>query len=429
MSIGLEGQNLIFLISQPRAGSTMTQQVLGNHPDIYTVSEPWIMLPPLYSLSFDHIEAEYNVQLSKIGWQTFCKTLPNEYNTYYHGLRLMYSYIYNSALNNTEKEYFLDKTPRYYYIIPELFKVFPKAQFLILFRNPLAVLCSILQTWIKNDWNKLDEFRNDLIKAPGLLIKGMKKLGNNCLVLNYEKLISDTENEFQRIFQLMGLEFSSEIMNYGGENITKWRFGDQKLVYEKTRPDPQNLDKWILSLKDPQIWQIANDYLEFLGVNTIYTMGYSYKDLRKILDHNQPSEVNSTKIFHFEWLLKPSSKYNKNSQESSYYIVMGSKEEKAGNLIEAETLYRQAIKLTPNLAWLYNKLAIILTNLQKYDEATSCHCKALDLNSDSAWFHYTFATTLIKQKKINEAIFHYQKALELRPNQHIIQQKLKDISE
>lgn len=45
-SEGGEGENLIFLISQPRAGSTMLQKVLGSHPEIHTVSEPWVALPP-----------------------------------------------------------------------------------------------------------------------------------------------------------------------------------------------------------------------------------------------------------------------------------------------------------------------------------------------------------------------------------------------
>jgi hypothetical protein len=53
-----EGENFIFLISQPRAGSTMSQRILGSHPNIYTVSEPWILLGPLYPLHFDNFDAE-----------------------------------------------------------------------------------------------------------------------------------------------------------------------------------------------------------------------------------------------------------------------------------------------------------------------------------------------------------------------------------
>lgn len=56
-------KNLIFLISLPRSGSTLTQKILGAHSAIYTRSEPWIMLNPLYSLKQEGIDAIYNKQL------------------------------------------------------------------------------------------------------------------------------------------------------------------------------------------------------------------------------------------------------------------------------------------------------------------------------------------------------------------------------
>lgn len=55
----------MFLISQPRAGSTLLQRILGSHPDIHTVSEPWLMLQPLYALRPDGYRAEYNEHLAR----------------------------------------------------------------------------------------------------------------------------------------------------------------------------------------------------------------------------------------------------------------------------------------------------------------------------------------------------------------------------
>ena len=83
-----EGENLIFLISQPRAGSTMSQRILGSHPNIYTVSEPWILLGPLYPLHFDNFDAEYDARLFKTAWQSFFQQLPKGEEAYYQGLRL-----------------------------------------------------------------------------------------------------------------------------------------------------------------------------------------------------------------------------------------------------------------------------------------------------------------------------------------------------
>lgn len=426
MATNTEGQNLIFLISQPRAGSTMTQRILGCHPEIYTVGEPWVMLLPLYSLRFNNIEAEYDTKIFKKAFQTFFEQCPNQYDIYYDGLRYMYSYIYNSVLKNTNKHFFLDKTPRYYYIIPELLRTFPKSKFLILLRNPLAVLCSIIRTWVKDDWNKLNRFKSDLIKAPFLLIEGIQKLGDRCFVLHYENLITNPEKEFQEICQSMELGFSTEIIKYGTKNMTKWTFGDQDLVYKKNKPESQNLDRWISHLKNPQVWQLANDYLEFLGSDTIYQMGYSYMKLRSILDNYQPLEFYSAKVFSVDWLQK-NKRDSKVPKTVSDYIAIASTEERKGRLTEAAIAYRRAIELNANLAWLYSNLADILLKLQNLDEAIIYYRKAIKLNPNSAWLHYQLAKALVEQRSIDEATAHYQKAIALKPNKNIIQRKLQEL--
>ena len=103
----------------------------------------------------------------------------------------MYQHIYGQVLEPTRKTYFLDNTPRYYYIISELYSIFPNAKFIFLFRNPLDVVNSILNTWVKDDWYALSQYRDDLIKAPHLLQKGKIELGDSVYVIKYEKLITE----------------------------------------------------------------------------------------------------------------------------------------------------------------------------------------------------------------------------------------------
>ena len=53
----------------------------------------------------------------------------------------------------SDKRYFLDQTPQYHLIIPELLRVFPAASYVILFRNPLAVLVSMIAAWVPDDFS------------------------------------------------------------------------------------------------------------------------------------------------------------------------------------------------------------------------------------------------------------------------------------
>ncbi|MGB9458769.1 MAG: sulfotransferase [Bryobacteraceae bacterium] len=188
-SVAGDGENLIFVISQPRAGSTMLQKVLSAHPEIHTVSEPWIALHPLFALRMAGIAADYNSDLARTAIREFLGRLPEGEEAYWEGVRRMLTHLYGRALREAGKRIFLDKTPRYYFVIPELRRVFPRARFLFLLRNPLAVLASILDTWVRTD-SALDlrNYRHDLMAAPALLLAGIRSFGPKAMVPRYEEL-------------------------------------------------------------------------------------------------------------------------------------------------------------------------------------------------------------------------------------------------
>ncbi len=307
----LLGDNLIFIISQPRAGSTLLQRILGNHSDIYTVSEPWLMLYPLYALRPEGYLSEYNEQWARVAVRGFLSVLPGGIDDYVEGLRRMYSHLYQQALARSGKRYFLDKTPRYYFIINELYHTFPNAHYIILLRNPLAVLCSVLKTWVKEDWFRLCRFRHDLIRAPRLLLEAVGFLGKRGVVVHYEDLITDPEGEVRRICEILQIRFTEEMIEYGHHDLPRWECGDEEGVYQHTRPACYNGEKWIQALEDPQVWRIANDYLQLLGAETLREMGYLYEELRKVLEAQRFPRNSLWLTFPLGWLLKKPDKERK----------------------------------------------------------------------------------------------------------------------
>ncbi|MEG4060374.1 sulfotransferase, partial [Microcoleus sp. SVA1_A1] len=287
----LKGSNLIFLISQPRAGSTLTQRILGGHPDIHTVSEPWLMLPPLTAWhSTIGYNADYDQALAQVAVSSFIGSLSQGEEDYVQGLRRMYSYLYEKAREESGKRYFLDKTPRYFYIINELYRTFPEARFVFLFRNPLSVLCSIVTSWAKDNLSRLKEFKNDLFMAPQKLLEGVTNLGKQCLVIHYEWLLMSSDEEIARVCDFLGISFRPEVAEYGVSNTSPaWLYGDQVKLYQNTKPDSSNLNKWLEDIKQPQIWRLASDYLQILGEETIEKLGYSYQELWSTLNQEVPT--------------------------------------------------------------------------------------------------------------------------------------------
>jgi hypothetical protein len=285
------GKDLIFLISQPRAGSTLLQRILGGHAEIHTVSEPWIALHPLFALRAQGASADYSHTLAREATLGYISRLPGGEETYIQSVRLMLNHLYDAALSSSGKTIFLDKTPRYYFIIPELRRVFPDARFIFLLRNPLAVLCSILEAWVKKPYfSQRYAFRNDLVHdlltAPELLTAAIEVPGPNDFVVHYEHLVQSPGPTIARLCEQFQLDFDPRMIEYGHprRNPERWPYGDQGTVYAEKRPVTLRAERWQQVLRTSAAWnELARVYLGALGAGRVEQLGYDFDVLSTTL--------------------------------------------------------------------------------------------------------------------------------------------------
>jgi hypothetical protein len=280
------GSNLVFIISQPRAGSTLLQRVLGNHPQIFTVSEPWVMLHPVYALKKEGVTAEYDASLANWALEEFLRNAPEGRQLYIHAVREMALVLYGRLLGLSGKDFFLDKTPRYYFIIPELREIFPNGNFIILLRNPLAILSSVLQTWFNNQPQPLIQSKSytDLVDGPHYLLNGIKQLQGRATIVHYEDLVRNPNCTVKHLCDQLGIPFSPEMITYGSYPPLIGSLGDPTGIHRHTAPVTDYLDTWKRNLcQSDELLNLAKQYLEKLGAQTIQDMGYSYADLQNAL--------------------------------------------------------------------------------------------------------------------------------------------------
>ena len=251
------GGQLIFLVSQPRAGSTLLQRILAAHPQVHTLPEPWIMLLPAYGLRGRGLEAEFDQRVAGQAVREFVHRLPGKDEAYVEALRRQAGCLYEQALAGTGKTYFVDKTPRYYLILPELRRIFPEARFVFLLRNPLAVLASILDTWVINcNWQRLSTHRLDLLAAPGLLADGIDSPGGGAQVVKYEALAQEPERTVEDLCCGLGLDYHVGMLR-GGPQVADGRFGDKASLRQQERPSADRLERWIERLARPDFRYFA----------------------------------------------------------------------------------------------------------------------------------------------------------------------------
>ena len=100
----------LFLLSQPRRGSTLVQRVLAAHPKISTTAEPWILLPLVYARRWNGIRAEYAHQLAAHNIEQFASALDGGPASSMFACGPLSSSLYTDAADEGAI-YFLDKTP------------------------------------------------------------------------------------------------------------------------------------------------------------------------------------------------------------------------------------------------------------------------------------------------------------------------------
>lgn len=292
----MKEESLIFLISQPRSGSTLTQRILDAHSKIYTRSEPWIMLHSAYSIKQTGFEINYNRKNWVKSFNDFIENLPEKAKmSYIEELRKFHLNLYNRYLLDNNKKYFLDKTPRYYHILDELFEVFPNAKYILLVRNPLAVLNSILKTWVKDYYRKLYLFKEDLIDAiDNISFYIQKENLFNIYIMKYEDLVENMEHEIEKICTYLGIEFEDSFKTYFEVSTSKWLYGDSVNAFEKKGIDKASRDNWIAGLQDKQVWRLMYDYINLIGKEKYKILGYDFNKSIKILEENMPEKCLKT---------------------------------------------------------------------------------------------------------------------------------------
>ncbi|MCB0744233.1 MAG: sulfotransferase, partial [Ignavibacteriae bacterium] len=192
-----------------------------------------------------------------------------------------------------ENCYYLDKTPRYYHIIDDLYELFPQAKFIFLVRNPLSVFASILDYNFKGNYVKFLSSKDrveDLFSAPMEIKKAIEKHENNIL-LKYEDLIENPEQELLKVFNYLELDLPENVGSYKVENnFINSLAVDTKSLKQHSKPSISYLDSWKNSINSTQKKKLAIDYIEALSKKHTDYFGYDLKGIAISLKTFKPEK-------------------------------------------------------------------------------------------------------------------------------------------
>ena len=272
----------IFLLSLPRSGSTLVQRVLAGHPAISTAPEPWLLLPQVFAMKETGTWARYGHIPAARAIREFAGRLPNGDRDYVRALRRFVLDLYGMASGEGAR-YFLDKTPRYHLIAEELPRIFPDARLVFLWRNPLAVVASIIETWTGGRWRP-DRWSLDLYEGPRNLVAAHERHRSDSCSIRYEDLIQDPATEWPKLFRFLGLGMEPSLLEAFPDIELTARMGDRTGAGRYRALSTEPLDKWRRVLASPIRKRWCRDYLRTLGSEVLEGMGYDLDALVSDLD-------------------------------------------------------------------------------------------------------------------------------------------------
>ncbi|HXV04538.1 MAG TPA: sulfotransferase [Solirubrobacterales bacterium] len=270
----------IFLFSISRSGSTLIQRIIAAHDGVATASEPWLLLPHAYTLRQQGVDAEYVHPLLVTAIEDFCEELPGGSDDYLAELREFTLRLYEKAAGGGA-EYFLDKTPPYCLIADEIMRLFPEAKFVFLWRNPLSVIASLIETW--GPWRPTF-MSSDLFIGLPRLIAAYADHSEQVHAARFEDLSSGDANEWRALMGYLGIEFDPDSLVDFSKVELNGRMGDPtgRKKYSALSSEPQ--EKWKRTLANPVRREWCRRYLRFLGPDRLSAMGYGHEELIMELD-------------------------------------------------------------------------------------------------------------------------------------------------
>jgi hypothetical protein len=278
----------IFLFSISRSGSTLIQRIIAAHDGIETVSEPWLLLPHAYTLRPQGVDAEYVHPLLVTAIEDFCKELPGGSADYLSELHSFAMRLYEKAAGDGAV-YFLDKSPPYCLIADEIVRLFPEGKFIFLWRNPLSVLASLIETW--GPWHPTF-MSSDLFIGLPRLVAAYEANRERAHSVRFEDLVSGDETRWRALMDYLEIEFEPDALTSFAKIELNGRMGDPtgRKRYSALSAEPQQ--KWKGTLANPIRREWCRRYLRFLGPERLATMGYDPAAMIRELD-SQPKSLAS----------------------------------------------------------------------------------------------------------------------------------------
>lgn len=200
---GNPSQRPVFIVGMPRSGSTLTEQVLACHPDVYAAGERlfWrevlgrlVRSAPPHNGSMVEAIGSLHPQVWEHAGTDYLRRI---------------SEINGDAIRIT------DKLPANFGLLPFTRLIFPRAHIIHVRRNPLATIASCIRVpfdepelaFTVEDWARFYGIYQALIDSWRPMLR------DQLLEIDYEELVNDLPTQARRLIHFLGLHWNDACLH------------------------------------------------------------------------------------------------------------------------------------------------------------------------------------------------------------------------
>lgn len=281
----------IFVVGAPRTGTTLTRDILNNHPDVYLFNEihffeqVWDTRAQLGDLGDTASRSRALERLAEwistvgddravlevLTEPELARRLEKE-DGGYRGLLL--------ALLRTRAEMagarrFGDSSPQDVLYVAQILEWFPDARIVGVVRDPRGFLASYKNQWrraVANDRERYNPVTTSLLWRSymrALLDAKGAAAGAAVTVVRYEDLVDQPEREVRRVCGHVGVDYRPEMIDVKRSNTS---YDTAVAALQKAGIDARSRDRWRTELTPTEIWvgeRIFGTVMEELGYTRV----------------------------------------------------------------------------------------------------------------------------------------------------------------
>lgn len=203
-SEGCDDSSPIFIIGQPRTGTTLIERIIVARDDVHSAGELQQFSQAVRRLAGSQVKGLLSSETVKNATEMNIKELGEAYMKTTRSLR-------------SDKPYFVDKLPVNYLYAPLIAAALPNAKIIHVTRDPMdSCFSSYKQFFAEAYYHSYDqaEMARHHLRYRHLMDHYRNVLGDRMIDVAYEDVVENTEGEARRLMKYLGLDWQDASLEF-----------------------------------------------------------------------------------------------------------------------------------------------------------------------------------------------------------------------